>query len=74
MKMHNRGLCCSKLENPPNFRCSNKTYKHKKKFKKKRFFKANKKYYKRNKYKKKFYKKNKFKRRSKTNAPKKCKC
>ena len=70
MKKQNRGLCCSRLEDPPRFGCSDKIYKHKKKFKKKRFFKTNKKYYKRNKYKKRFYKKNKFK----TNPPKKCKC
>ena len=57
MKRQNRGLCCSRLEDPSRFGCSDKIYKHKKKFKKKRFFKTNKKYYKRNKYKKKFHKK-----------------
>ena len=58
MKRLNQGLFCSKLEDPPRFGCSDKTYKYRKKFKKKRFFKGNKKYYKKNKYKNKFYKKN----------------
>ena len=30
MKMQNRELCCSKLEEPPRFGCSNKTYKYRK--------------------------------------------
>lgn len=75
MKKQRQGLWCSKLEEPPKFECSNKTYIYReKKYKKKEFFQTNKKYYNKNKYKRKFFKRNKFKGKSKANAPKKCKC
>lgn len=45
MKKQNQGLCCSKLEELPRFGCSNKAYKNRKKFKRKKFFRINKKYY-----------------------------
>ena len=74
MKKQNQVLYCSKLEEPPRFGRLDKTYNYRKKLKKKKLFKTNKKHYKKNKYKKKFFKRDKFKRKSKTNAPKKCKC
>ena len=46
MKKQNQRLCCSKLEEPPRFGSSDKTHRCRKKFKKKKFFKANQKYYK----------------------------